>query len=90
MRKKLSAIFLCFLAYAIIGWCYEVFLEVFIYKWGFFQQRFPVRAILSCLWLWYTASAFLPEGCEGKEKVVQPDPCVFGDGAHHHIGGTFD
>ncbi|MBR3992880.1 MAG: hypothetical protein IKI92_03340, partial [Anaerotignum sp.] len=40
MRKRLSDLFLCFLAYAIIGWCYEVFLEVFIYKWGFSNRGF--------------------------------------------------
>lgn len=27
--------YLKFMMYAIIGWCYEVFLEVFIYGWGF-------------------------------------------------------
>lgn len=32
---KLSEYFLYFLAYSIIGWCYEVFLETIVYKWGF-------------------------------------------------------
>lgn len=27
--------FLYFMMYAVIGWCYEVFLEVVIYRWGF-------------------------------------------------------
>ena len=27
--------FLCFLAYAVIGWAYEVFLEVVVYRWGY-------------------------------------------------------
>lgn len=27
--------YLYFMAYAIIGWCYEVFLEVVVYRWGF-------------------------------------------------------
>ena len=31
----LSEHFLYFILYAIIGWCYEVILETFIYKWGF-------------------------------------------------------
>lgn len=26
--------------YSVIGWCYEVFLEVFIYKWGFTNRGF--------------------------------------------------
>lgn len=32
---KVKKYFLLFLMYAIIGWCYEVFLEVFVYNWGF-------------------------------------------------------
>lgn len=33
--NKIKKYFLYFLLYSIIGWIYEVFLEVFIYKWGF-------------------------------------------------------
>ena len=40
MKKTLSCLFLLFLAYAIIGWCYEVFLEVVIYQWGFSNRGF--------------------------------------------------
>lgn len=40
MKRKLSFFFLCFLAYAVLGWCYEVALEVFIYKWGFSNRGF--------------------------------------------------
>ena len=40
MKKKLASLFLIFLAYAIIGWCYEVFLEVVIYQWGFSNRGF--------------------------------------------------
>ncbi len=29
------AYYLYFMAYSIIGWIYEVFLEVFVYRWGF-------------------------------------------------------
>lgn len=32
---KVKAYFLYFLMYSIIGWVYEVFLEVVIYQWGF-------------------------------------------------------
>ena len=35
MRKKLSQYFLYFLMYSVIGWLYEVFLEVVVYRWGF-------------------------------------------------------
>ncbi len=33
--SELSKLFICFVMYAIIGWLYEVFLEVVIYRWGF-------------------------------------------------------
>lgn len=40
MKKTLSYLFLIFLAYAILGWCYEVFLEVVVYQWGFSNRGF--------------------------------------------------
>lgn len=40
MKKKLSYLFLMFLAYDVIGWCYEVFLEVVVYQWGFSNRGF--------------------------------------------------
>ena len=35
MKEKLQKYFIYFMLYSIIGWIYEVFLEVVIYKWGF-------------------------------------------------------
>ncbi len=35
MKNKISKYFLYFMLYSIIGWCYEVFLEVVVYRWGF-------------------------------------------------------
>ena len=34
-KRNLRELFLCFWGYAVIGWCYEVFLEVVVYRWGF-------------------------------------------------------
>lgn len=34
-RDKLQRYFLYFLLYSIIGWMYEVFLEVVVYRWGY-------------------------------------------------------
>ena len=34
-RATIQAFFLYFLCYSVIGWCYEVFLEVVVYQWGF-------------------------------------------------------
>jgi len=33
--EKVKKYFIYFMLYAIFGWCYEVFLEVVIYRWGF-------------------------------------------------------
>lgn len=33
--EKFSFYICCFFAYSLIGWLYEVFLEVVVYKWGF-------------------------------------------------------
>lgn len=32
---KAERYFLCFLSYSVLGWLYEVFLEVVVYRWGF-------------------------------------------------------
>lgn len=32
--------FLCFITYSVLGWCYEVFLEVVVYRWGFSNRGF--------------------------------------------------
>ncbi|MGI6028705.1 MAG: putative ABC transporter permease [Candidatus Heteroscillospira sp.] len=34
-RSRFDRMFLCFLMYSILGWCYEVFLEVIVYRWGY-------------------------------------------------------
>lgn len=34
-KQTIQKLFLCFWMYAVIGWCYEVFLEVVVYRWGF-------------------------------------------------------
>lgn len=33
--KKYKKLFLSFMFYSVLGWIYEVFLEVIVYKWGF-------------------------------------------------------
>ena len=34
-KQTVQKLFLCFWMYAVLGWCYEVFLEVVVYRWGF-------------------------------------------------------
>lgn len=33
--EKLERYFLYFFIYSLLGWCYEIFLEVVVYRWGF-------------------------------------------------------
>ena len=35
MIKRINELFLYFMIYSVIGWLYEVFLEVVVYRWGF-------------------------------------------------------
>ena len=34
-QEAVQALFLYFLLYSVIGWIYEVFLEVVVYRWGY-------------------------------------------------------
>lgn len=34
-KQYIQKLFLCFMMYAVLGWCYEIILETFIYRWGF-------------------------------------------------------
>ena len=69
-----------FTFYSVIGWCYEVFLEVVVYRWGFtnrgvlFGPYTPVYGIgaLAFLLLVYR----LIRGKKGKDKLIQL-PAVF-------------
>lgn len=38
--KKWQAMYLYFVIYSVIGWLYEVFLEVVVYRWGFSNRGF--------------------------------------------------
>ena len=35
MKRKAEEYFFYFMLYSVIGWIYEVFLEVVVYRWGF-------------------------------------------------------
>lgn len=39
-EHRIEFAFLCFFAYSVLGWCYEVFLEVVVYRWGFSNRGF--------------------------------------------------
>ena len=57
--NKLKPYYLYFMLYAILGWIYEVVLEVFIYKWGFsnrgvlFGPYCPVYGVGALLFLFF-------------------------------------
>lgn len=37
-KQSVQKLFLCFWMYAVLGWCYEVFIEVFVKHWGFHNR----------------------------------------------------
>lgn len=49
--SKLENLFLCFFLYSVIGWLYEVFLEVVVYQMGFSNRGFlfgPYLPVYGC------------------------------------------
>ena len=40
MTRTTASSLLYFLFYSVLGWCYEVFLEVVVYRWGFSNRGF--------------------------------------------------
>ncbi len=41
--------FLCFMLYAMLGWCYEVVLETLIYRWGFTNRGVLFAPTVRCM-----------------------------------------
>ena len=56
--------FLYFWKYCVLGWCYEVFLEVVVYRWGFSNRGFLWGPYLPV----YGVGALLILGCLGRLK----------------------
>lgn len=57
LSKKINVeiiqkIVIWFILYAMVGWFYEVFLEVVVYRWGFSNRGVLLRSILHCIWFW--------------------------------------
>ena len=59
MKRNIQSYFLYFLLYEILGWLYEVFLEVVIYRWGYSDRGFClVHTALYTAWApWYFSCA---------------------------------
>ena len=66
--------FLYFMMYCVIGWCYEVFLEVVVYRWGFsnrgilFRHYLPVYGVGAMTFL-FTLYPLL-RGKPRKQKLL--------------------
>lgn len=69
-NQRLQKLFLCFMMYSFLGWFYEVFLEVVVYRWGYSD-----RGVLFgpyCVVYGFGALAFLL--CFGKlMKKKEPE-----------------
>ena len=67
-KQTIQKMFICFWLYAILGWCYEVFLEVVVYKWGFtnlgimYGPYCPIYAVGAMLFLLFFGKLMKKEG----------------------------
>lgn len=67
--------FLAFMIYAIMGWCYEVFLEVVVYRWGFtnrgvlFGPYCPVYGVGALVFMFFYCR-FLKARSFGENKFI--------------------
>lgn len=79
-KMTISQAMIYFMLYSIIGWCYEVFLEVVIYRWGFtnrgvlFGPYTPVYGVGVLAFLLTVYPMLI--GRSGKEKLMKM-PVVF-------------
>lgn len=82
MIKRLRKYLIFFIMYAIIGWCYEVFLEVVVYGWGFSNRGFlfgPYTPIYGFGALIFIVIMYpLIKGKSWKKKLVYIIPVFFG------------
>lgn len=80
--KRLRKYLLFFIMYAMIGWCYEVFLEVVIYGWGFSNRGFlfgPYTPIYGFGALIFLVTIYpLIKGKNWKRKLAYVIPVFLG------------
>lgn len=77
LLTEIKKYYLYFMMYAIFGWCYEVFLEVVVYKWGFtnrgvlFGPYCPVYGFGSLLFI-FTAYKLIKDKPFKKKLIYLP------------------
>ena len=80
-KQSIQKLFLCFWMYAVLGWCYEVFLEVVVYRWGFtirgelFGPYCPIYGVGALLFLLCFGRFMKKEGGTAL-KLIRP-PVIF-------------
>lgn len=68
--------FLYFWTYCVLGWCYEVFLEVVVYRWGFSNRGFlfgpylPVYGVGALLILSFLRGLSRRKWCVGRVNLM--------------------
>lgn len=73
----LKKLFLYFIMYSVLGWCYEVFLEVVVYQWGFtnrgvlFGPYCPVYGVGAIIFV-ICFGKFVKQHHTGIIKYVKP------------------
>jgi len=80
MKNTIYDYIVWFTLYSVIGWCYEVFLEVVVYRWGFsnrgvlFGPYCPVYGVGAMIFLFLVYPMIRER--KGKDKMVRV-PLVF-------------
>ena len=67
--------FLYFMMYSVIGWLYEVFLEVVVYRWGFSNRGVLFGPVLHYLWS-RSPAAFADSGRSAEKENYTWGGCM--------------
>lgn len=75
--RKVQEYFLYFVLYCVVGWLYEVFLEVVVYRWGFSNRGIlwgpylPIYGIGALTFL-FCFRRWMQKPCQGWKRWLRP------------------
>ena len=84
LLTKIQKAVIYFVLYSVIGWCYEVFLEVVVYRWGFSNRG----VLLGPYCVVYGFGALILIASLGwlKERRICLGAGLCRDCGYHHLG----
>ena len=89
LLTKIQKAVIYFVLYSVIGWCYEVFLEVVVYRWGFSNRGVLLGPY--CVVYGFGALILIASLAERKTDLSGQGQCHAGAGlcrdcGHHYLG----